>query len=84
MWHKGYSVELYGKDDLLQKEWLFEKKTEQLEMYYALLNRGYEKGQIVKNDKRFIAEDYPINAIFAENELPETYRTTFEIQKSIE
>lgn len=81
MWYKGYSVELYGKDDLLKKEWIFKKKTEQLEMYYALLNRGYAKSQIIKSNRNSIAEDYPINAILDDSELPETYRTTFEEQE---
>ena len=47
-WMKRYSVELYNNDDIEIKNYVFEKKSEQLEKYWNLINRGYKKSQVVK------------------------------------
>ena len=47
-WIKRFSVELYNNDDIEIKNYVFEKKSEQLEKYWNLINRGYKKSQVVK------------------------------------
>jgi hypothetical protein len=47
-WFKRYQVELYNKNNIEIKNWVFETKAEQQEQYYHLLNCGYGKSQIEK------------------------------------
>jgi len=45
---KLYHVEVYGKDDFLIDEFVFETKKEQLQKYHELLGAGYSKSSLIK------------------------------------
>jgi hypothetical protein len=45
-WFKRYQVELYDKNDIEIKNWVYETKSEQMEQYHHLINIGYKKSQI--------------------------------------
>ena len=47
-WFKRYTVELYDDNDIEIETYVFERKSEQMEKYYRLLNKGHKKSQIVK------------------------------------
>lgn len=50
---KKFCVELYGKDDIRLKDFVFDSKSEQLEKYYELLGAGYRKSDIIKLTRWF-------------------------------
>lgn len=51
MTSKRFHVELYGNDDLLVREWVFDRKAEQLEKYYQLISKGYRRDNIIKETR---------------------------------
>ena len=48
MRRKVFVVEVYGSDDFLIEDFVFETKVGQLAKYYDLLQRGYKRADVLK------------------------------------